>query len=51
MIVDEACASCLYEKQKRSTDNGNYLAEIRQIIENRTEKDTPPSHSPPLSRR
>ena len=43
MIVDEACASCLYEKQKRSTDNGNYLAEIRQIIENRTEKDTPPT--------
>ena len=42
MRVTESCAACLYDKQKHLTDDACYLAEIRNIIENRGEEDTSP---------
>ena len=42
MAMAECCASCLYEKQQHVSGDAAYLAEIRQIIENRRDCDTPP---------
>ena len=42
MRVIESCAECLYKRQQRLTDNKAYLAEIRDIIDNRGEKATAP---------
>ena len=42
MQITEACAECLYNKQKQETDNQAYLAEVRRILDNRTETDTSP---------
>lgn len=42
MKVNENCAQCLYKRQQKLTDNQAYLAEIRSIIDNRTEYDTSP---------
>lgn len=42
MRIIESCAKCLYDKQKHLTDNQEYLAEIKEIIDNRGEEDTSP---------
>ncbi|MCR5747955.1 MAG: ARMT1-like domain-containing protein [Lachnospiraceae bacterium] len=42
MKVGESCAACLYDKQQHLTEDKEYLAEVRQIIDDRTENDTAP---------
>ena len=42
MRISESCAACLYDKQKNKTDDEEYLAEIRELIDNRKETDTSP---------
>ena len=42
MRIPDSCATCLYDKQKRKTDNEEYLAEIRKLLDNRSENDTSP---------
>ncbi|MBR2545827.1 MAG: DUF89 family protein [Erysipelotrichaceae bacterium] len=42
MRVIESCAQCLYNRQKHLSDDPQYLAEVRKIIENRREDDTSP---------
>ena len=42
MRVSESCAKCLYDKQVNRTDNAEYLAEIRKILEERREEDSAP---------
>ncbi len=42
MRIGQSCADCLYDKQLHLTDNKEYLAEIRNIIDNRREEDTSP---------
>ena len=42
MRISESCAACLYERQKAKTDNAEYLAEIKSLIDNRRENDTSP---------
>jgi len=42
MRISQSCAECLYERQKNKTNNAEYLAEIKQILDNRKETDTSP---------
>lgn len=42
MRISESCAVCLYDRQKNRTDNAEYLAEIKKILDNRGENDTSP---------
>lgn len=42
MRISESCAKCLYDKQKNKTNDDAYLAEVKQIIDNRRENDTSP---------
>ncbi|MBR4760971.1 MAG: DUF89 family protein [Lachnospiraceae bacterium] len=42
MRISESCAKCLYDKQKNKTDNTAYLAEIKELLDNRKEQDTSP---------
>lgn len=42
MRITETCAKCLYRQQVSLTDNQEYLAEIRKLLENRAESDTSP---------
>ena len=42
MRISQSCAECLYERQKNKTNNTEYLAEIKQILDNRKETDTSP---------
>lgn len=42
MRISESCAECLYDKQKRLTDNEKYLDEIKSLLQNRKEDDTSP---------
>jgi len=42
MRISQNCAECLYERQKKKTDNAEFLAEIRSILDNRKENDTSP---------
>ena len=42
MRIPESCAECLYERQKNKTDNAEYLAEIKDLLDNRKETDTSP---------
>lgn len=42
MRITESCAACLYDKQRNKTDNEAYLAEIRELLDNRSESDTSP---------
>ena len=42
MRISESCAKCLYDRQKEKTDNAEYLAEVRTLLENRRESDTSP---------
>ncbi len=42
MRISESCARCLYDKQQKKTDNPEYLAEIRDLLNHRGEDDTSP---------
>ena len=42
MRVNAYCAACLWDKQQHKSDNPEYLAEVRQIIDSRREEDTAP---------
>ncbi len=42
MRISEACAACLYDKQCNKTDNKEYLAEVKSLIDNRSDTDTSP---------
>ena len=42
MRISESCARCLYDRQLNRTDNAEYLAEIRALLDNRSENDTSP---------
>lgn len=42
MRVNAYCAACLWDKQLFKSDNPEYLAEVRQIIDSRREGDTAP---------
>lgn len=42
MRITESCAQCLYDKQKHLTDNEEYLAEIRHLLDRRKKNDTSP---------
>ena len=42
MRLSEKCAVCLYDKQKRLTQDEDYLAEVREFLENRDPEDTSP---------
>ena len=42
MRINECCAKCLYDRQKNKTDNAEYLAEIKALLDNRGEDDTSP---------
>lgn len=42
MRISQSCAECLYERQKNKNNNAEYLAEIKQILDNRKETDTSP---------
>ncbi len=42
MRISESCAKCLYDKQANKTDNAEYLAEVKSILDNRGEDDTSP---------
>ncbi len=42
MRISESCARCLYDRQLNKTDNKEYLAEIKKLLDNRRENDTSP---------
>ena len=42
MRISQSCAECLYERQKNKTNNAEYLAEIKRLLDNRKETDTSP---------
>lgn len=42
MRVSERCAKCLYDRQLDKTDNPEYLADIRSLLDKRGENDTSP---------
>ena len=42
MRISESCAKCLYDRQLNKTDNAEYLAEIKSLLDSRRENDTSP---------
>ncbi|MBP5385460.1 MAG: DUF89 family protein [Lachnospiraceae bacterium] len=42
MRIPESCAKCLYDRQLHKTDNAEYLAEIRELLDQRDADDTSP---------
>ena len=42
MRIPEICARCLYDRQAERSDNAEYLSEIKELIDNRSEDDTSP---------
>ena len=40
MRIPEICARCLYDRQAERSDNAQYLSEIKELIDNRSEDDT-----------
>ena len=40
MRIPEICARCLYDRQAERSDNAEYLSEIKELIDNRSEDDT-----------
>lgn len=42
MRISESCAKCLYDRQRNKTDNEEYLAKIKELLDNRSEDDTSP---------
>ena len=35
MRISESCAKCLYDRQLNKTDNAEYLARIKELLDNR----------------
>ena len=42
MNIPESCVKCMYDKQAGKTKDPAYLAEIRKVLDNRSEQDTAP---------
>ncbi len=42
MRIVNSCAECLYDKQLHLTDDAEYIAKIKEIIDNRKDTDTSP---------
>ena len=42
MRISESCAKCLYDRQRNKTDNAEYLAEIKALLDGRRDNDTSP---------
>ena len=42
MRINDSCAECLFDKQQHLTDDQEYLARVKEIIDNRDENDTSP---------
>ena len=42
MNIPDSCARCLYDKQTRRTDDAAYLAEVKAMLDSRSESDTSP---------
>ena len=42
MRISDSCAKCLYDRQAEKTDNAEYLAEIKSLLDNRGENDVAP---------
>ncbi len=42
MKVSESCAKCLYDRQEAKNPNPEYLAKVREILDNRKDTDTSP---------
>ena len=42
MRINDNCAECLFDKQQHLTDDQEYLARVKEIIDNRDENDTSP---------
>ena len=42
MRIPEVCAQCLYDRQRHRSDDPAYLAEVRRIIDSRSEEDSAP---------
>ena len=42
MRINESCAACLYDKRKHLTNDEEYLAEVKRLIDTRRETDTAP---------
>lgn len=42
MRISESCAKCLFDKQMNKSGNADFLAEIKSLLDNRTETDTSP---------
>lgn len=42
MRINDNCAECLFDKQQHLTDDQEYLAMVKEIIDNRDENDTSP---------
>ena len=42
MRISESCARCLYDRQREKTDHAGYLAEIRELLDQRGEDDCSP---------
>ncbi|MCR5733106.1 MAG: ARMT1-like domain-containing protein, partial [Lachnospiraceae bacterium] len=42
MRISESCAKCMYDRQLNKTDNAEYLAEIKALLDGRSENDTSP---------
>ena len=42
MRISDSCVKCMYDRQKNKTDNAEYLAEVKAILDNRGENDVSP---------
>ncbi len=42
MKFNDSCAKCMYDKQLKKTDNKEYLAEIKAVLDNRSDDVTSP---------
>ncbi len=42
MRISDSCAKCLYDRQRNKTDNAEYLAGIKALLDQRGEDDTSP---------
>ena len=41
-MISESCAKCLYDRQQSRTDNKEYLAKVKELLDNRKVEDTSP---------
>ena len=42
MRISDSCAKCMYDRQQNKTNNKEYLAEIKALLDNRGENETAP---------